>query len=232
MRGRKSLLEPILKQGMTLRLFAWLILLPAISVAAQNTPKTVTLTDKSDVPAKDILRALKKECPNVSIADGPAKSDYTLEAIKQRISGTLAKSFDLTLFDRDGETVLAASNGNLGNSVEDVCHAIKTSVMVEVVDTQTLTQSKDARGDTSGGVVGAVVNGTTGRRTHTDTSTIYVIVNGEHALLDCYERRTGCTTIGPGKYYAQLDGGSIWVNYQMPLTHKPVRNHYKIAGSW
>lgn len=51
------------------------------------------------------------------------------------------------------------------------------------------------------GTVWTVVNGTTGRRTHTDTSTIYVIVNREHALLDCYERRTGCATLGPGKYY-------------------------------
>ncbi len=73
---------------------------------------------------------------------------------------------------------------------------------------------------------------TTGRRTHTDTSKIYVIVNGEHALLDCYEHRTGCTTIGPGKHYGQSDGGSIWINYRTPLTHKPLRNHYAIAGSW
>jgi|HubBroStandDraft_6_1064221.scaffolds.fasta_scaffold00625_17 hypothetical protein len=119
------------------------------------------------------------------------------------------------------------------NSVKkDVCPTTKTSVLVEVVDAQNLTQSQDTRGDTSGGAVGTVVNSLTGRRTHTDASTIYVIVNGEHALLDCYERRTGCATIGPGKYTGELDGDSIWVNYEMPITHKPLRNHYKIAGSW
>jgi len=218
---------------MRLKLFACLVLLSAIPVLAENTLTSVALTDRSDVPAKDILKALKKECPNVSITNDVTKIDYTLEAIKRKGSeGFLDKSFDLTLFDRDERTVLATSNKFLGKSVKDVCHAIKTSVIVEVVDTQNLTQSLDARGDTSGGVVGTIVNEATGRRTHTDASTMYVIVNGEHALLDCYERRTGCTTIGPGKYYGQLDGESIWVNYQMPLTHKPLRNHYVIAGSW
>jgi hypothetical protein len=68
--------------------------------------------------------------------------------------------------------------------------------------------------------------------TLTDTSTIHVIVNGERALLDCYEHRKGCTTMGPGKYHEELDGESIWVDYQLPLTHKTVRNHYVIAGGW
>lgn len=217
---------------MRLRLFALLILcFPAL---AQSTPKTIALTDTSDVSAKDILKALSKECQNVSITNDAAKSDYTLDAIKRKSGeGSIwGKSFYLTLLDRDGVTFIAASDQYLGKAAKDVCHAIKTSVSVEVVDTETLTQSQDARGDTSGGVVGTIVNSTTGRRTHTDTSKIYVIVSGEHALLDCYEHRTGCTTIAPGKYYGQFDGGSIWINYQMPLTHKPLRNHYVIAGSW
>jgi len=215
---------------MRLKLFACLIVLSAIPVLAQSTPKTIALTGKSDIPAKDILKALKKKCPNVSITNDVTKSDYALEAIKS--GKDLSKSFDLNLFDRDGTTVIASSNANLGDSVKDVCSAIKTSVPVEVVDSQNLTQSVDARGDTSGDIVRRIINSTTGRRTHTDTSTIYVIVNGEHALLDCYERRRGCTTIGAGKYYGQLKGGSIWVNYEMPLTHKPLRDHYVIKGSW
>jgi hypothetical protein len=104
--------------------------------------------------------------------------------------------------------------------------------MIEVVDTQNLTQSSDVRRDTSGGVVGAIVNSATGRRTQTDSATISVIVKGEHALLDCYEHSTGCATLGPGKYYGGMRGDGIWVNYRMPLTHEPVRSHYKIAGSW
>jgi hypothetical protein len=219
---------------MTLKLFAGLVLLSAISTAAQNTPKSIAFTDTSTVPPNEILKPLRKECPNVSITNDVSKSDYTLEAIKRSAPGSPAgtNTFDLTAFDRDGKTFRSTSTTSLGNSVKDICHAIKTSVIVEVVDTQNLTQSSDVRGDTSGGAVGAVVNGVTGRRTHTDTSTINVIANGEHALLDCYERRTGCATIGPGKYYGELEGDGIWVSYQMPLTHKWVRNHYKIAGSW
>ncbi len=67
--------------------------------------------------------------------------------------------FDLTLFDRDGKTFRNTSTMLLGSAVKDVCHAIKTCVIVEVVDTQNLTQSQDTRGDTSGGVVGATING-------------------------------------------------------------------------
>ena len=139
---------------------------------------------------------------------------------------------DLTLFDPEGKTLTGSSDPSLGIAVKDLCRALKKSVMVEVVDTQNLTQSTDARGDTSGGAPAAIVNATTGRRTHTDTDSIYVIVNGEHALLDCYERRIGCTTIAPGKYFGEQNGDGVWVNYQMPLTHKWVRNHYKVAGSW
>ncbi|HEY4842166.1 MAG TPA: hypothetical protein VIH78_09370 [Terriglobales bacterium] len=223
-----------------MKCFVCLCLCFAIPVLAQTAPKSIALTDTSDISAKDILKALSKECPNVSITNDASKSDYTLDATKRKSDdkresdegGLWGKTFYLTLLDRDGVTFIAASDQHLGKAAKDVCHAIKTSVSVEVVDTETLTQSVDVRGNTSGGLAGAIVNSTTGRRTHTDTSKIYVIVNGEHALLDCYERRTGCTTIGPGKYYGQFDGGSIWINYQMPLTHKPLRNHYAIAGSW
>ncbi len=210
---------------MTRKLFACLVLLVAIPLVGQSTPKLIALTDNSDVPDKDISKSLRKECPNVSITKDVTKSDYTLEA--------MVASFNLTLFDRDGKTVRSGTSMDyLDNAVKDICHAIQTAVIVEVVDTQRLTQSQDARGDTSGGIVGTVVNSQTGRRTHTDASTLNVIVKGEHALLDCYERRTGCATIGPGRYYGEQDGDGIWISYQMPITHKQLRNHYKIAGSW
>lgn len=206
-----------------LKPFAWLVMLSVIPIVAQDTPKTIALTDKSTVPVKDISKSILKECSTVSITNDVTKSDYTLEAT----------SFSVTLFDRDGKTVRSSNwSDSLGKAVKDICHAIQTAVIVEVVDTQNLTQSHDARGDTTGGAAATVVNDMTGRRTHTDTSTIYVIVKGEHALLDCYERRTGCATIGPGKYYGELDRDGIWVNYEMPIIHKQVRNHYKIAGSW
>lgn len=229
---------------MARNLFARLLLLIAVPLAAQNDPKKILLREnpnlpgeKSNVPAKDIRKFFRKECPNVDIASAPSKSDdYTLEAIETRtrkgLRIVLDDSFDLTLSDSESKMFRGASASSLGTAVKDLCRAIKKSVVVEVVDTQNLTQSSDARGDTSGGVAGAIVNSTTGRRTHTDTDSIYVIVNGEHALLDYYERRTGCTTIAPGKYYGEQEGDGVWVSYQMPLTHKWVRNHYKVAGSW
>lgn len=235
---------------MKLNLFGCVVLLSAISAIAQDAPKSIALTEKSNVPPKDLLKAVQKECPTVNLTTDVNRSDFTLEAIYKADPKAGQNSFDLTLFGRDGKALRTTSDPSLSNAAKDVCHAIfvaaggrapelpapskqgKTAVLVEVVDIQNLTQSVDARGDTSGGIVGGIVAGTTGRRTHTDNSTIHVIVNGEHALLDCYERRKGCTTIGPGKYYGEFDGDTIWINYEMPLTHKTVRNHYKIAGNW
>ncbi len=208
---------------MTRSLLACLVLLVAVPLLGQDTPKLIALTDNSDVPDKDISKSLRKICPNLSITKDVTKSDYTLEA---------GRIFNLTLFDRDNKTVRSSSSLDLDKAVRDICHAVQMAVLVEVVDTQRLTQSQDTRGDTSGGIVGTIVNSQTGRRTHTDSSTLNVIVKGEHALLDCYERRTGCATIGPGKYYGEQDGDGIWISYQMPITHKQFRNHYKIAGSW
>jgi len=188
-----------------------------------------------------MLKVLQKECPNVSITNDVTKSDYTLEAIKKTSTTAqrgIDESFDLTLLDRTGKTLRNTSTLSLGNAVKDVCHTIKTGVIVEVVDTQNLTQSVDARGAGNPATLAGAITNATGRRTLTDTSTIAVIVNGEHALLDCFERRMGCITIGPGKYYGELDFGSIhgvggiWIQFEMPLTHQQLRDHYKIAGSW
>jgi len=212
------------------------LILPTITLLAQDEPKRVALTEKSNITAADISKGMPKECSYINVTTDRNQSDYTLEAIKKTSRSGLRieriNEFDLTVFDRDGSTLTSVSDSSLGRTLKGVCHAIKTFVMVEIVDTQNMTLTSDTRGDASDGLVGAVVNGTTGRRTHTDALTIYVIVNGEHAVLDCYERSTGCTTIAPGKYYGERKGDGIWVSYRMPITHEPVRNHYKLAGSW
>jgi hypothetical protein len=210
-------------------LFLCLIFLSAV-LAAQDAPKSIALTDKSDIPADTVSQTLRTECPTVSIVKDASKSDYTLEAIRIEVSHGVGimpdESFKLTVIDRGGETSRTISSASLATAVKDLCRAVKTFVMVEVVDTTNLTQSSDTRN--SGGLIPAV----TGRRTHTDTASVRVIINGENVLLDCHEHRKGCGTIGPGKYFGERDGDGIWVNYQVPVTHKLVRDHYKIAGSW
>lgn len=211
-----------------------LICVPSL-FAESNSPndgKSLKLTDGSTLPAEKIIKVLSRECSNVSITNNQSKSDYTLEAMMSvtRAPGLGIEhttQIDLTLFDRESNVFFSESDSSLKNVVKDLCHAIKTFVVVEVVDAQNLTQSRDARGTDL-----SLVNNVTGRRTHTDTSSIYVIVRGEHALLDCYERRTGCATLAPGKYYGEHNGDGIWISYRMPVTHAPMRNHYKIAGGW
>src|ERR1700729_2665165 len=132
---------------MTMNVFACVVLLSAIPLAAQNAPVSIGLTDKSNVPREDILRSLKKECPNVSIANGGTKTDYTLEVIRTKARQGIGifpeVSFDLTLRDRDGNVFSSVSTDSLRGVGKDTCHAIKTFVMIEVVDTQNLTLSSD-----------------------------------------------------------------------------------------
>jgi hypothetical protein len=218
---------------MTLNLFGCLVLLSAVSAIAQDAPKSIALTEKSNVPPKDISKAIQKGCPNVGVVGNADKSDFRLEVIGAMDQKLGQVNFGVTLLDASGKTLLSTSNPSLGNAAKDVCHAIflaaggrgmespvrstqgKVAIVVEVVDTQDLAQSPSAL-----------------PRVAANTSTIHVVVNGEHTTLHCFELHKGCTTIGPGKYYGELDGDSIWLNYEMPLTHKTVRNHYKIAGSW
>ena len=213
----------------------WLLFIP-IAALSQATTKSVFLSDRSNVSAGEISKLLPKACPNVRIVTDAAKADYALDATNRTTRPGLGiervGTFDLMLHDRAGIVVRGASDSSLKDAIKDLCQNILDPVLVEVMDTKNLTLSSDTRGDASGGAAGAVVNGLTGRRTHTDAMSIYVVVNGEHALLDCYERRRGCATIAPGKYYGQLKGDGVWIDYEMPLTHKPMRNHYKLAGSW
>lgn len=229
------------------KLFASVVLLSAIPVLAQQTPKSIALTtDASNIP--EISQALHKQknCRSISVTSDASKSDFTLEATKHTPK-EVGIGFDLTLFDREGVYFRGVSDADdVAGAVKELCGALQTELAIEVVDPENLTQSGDLRGNntvdahgnpTNGGLDAAVVgivNATTGRRTHTDATTMAVIVNGEHALLDCYERAKGCVPIGPGRYYAELatDKKSLWVEHEVPISHIHVRDHYVIAGSW
>jgi hypothetical protein len=215
----------------------WLcVILAPIAAFSQGAAKTVSLSAKSNASPKEISKLLHKRCPDINLVPGAAGAAYALEAVEKVERSGLGivheRLFDLTLLDRDGILVRGASAYSLGAAIRDICESLEKSIPFEVVDAKTLTLSSDMRGDTSNGLIGALVTSSNGRRTHTDSTTVSVIVNGEHALLDCYEHRTGCATIAPGKYYGKLEGDGIWIDSKMPLTHEPMRNHYKLAGSW
>jgi len=232
---------------MTLKFVACLLVLSAIPALAQNAPQSIALTGKSNVPIADISKAFEKKCPSVGVTNDTTKSDFILEAIKQHQPHKWA-SFDLALSDRDGIAFRSVSDAdNLADAVKELCRELEAAtITIEVVDPENLTQSGDLRGNatvdahgnpTTGGLDTAaigIVNATTGRRTHTDAATMAVIVNGERALLDCYERAKGCVPIGPGRYYGELatDKKSLWVEHEVPISHIHVRDHYVIAGSW
>ena len=79
-----------------------------------------------------------------------------------------------------------------------------------------------------GGLIGVAV----GERTRDVVFMLNVIVDGEHARLKCYESHKGCSPLGPGIYDAEQDKDSLWVSQTLPMTHKIVRDHWKVVGSW
>jgi hypothetical protein len=111
---------------MILKSCVCLILLSSIPALAQDAPKRIAMTEKSDVSTADILKGLQKNCSNVTITNDETKSDYTLEAIKKTkfAGGNESDHFDLTLCDHEGNAIYSTSTRRVSNAVKDVCHAI------------------------------------------------------------------------------------------------------------
>lgn len=100
----------------------------------------------------------------------------------------------------------------------------KTIVKVTVPGT-TEDRAVQSRG---AGLFGAIA----GTKTTDVVFMVNVVIDGEHARLKCYEQHKGCSPLGSGDYEGELDGNSLWISQQIPITHKIVRDHWKIAGSW
>src|SRR5437868_5496621 len=100
----------------------------------------------------------------------------------------------------------------------------KSAVKVEV-----LQASEDRPYEFHGsGLIGAAM----GSRTRDVVFMLNAIVEGEHARLKCYENHKGCSPVGPGTYEGELKGDDLWISVTVPVTHKTVRDHWKVVGSW
>jgi hypothetical protein len=101
-------------------------------------------------------------------------------------------------------------------------------VKIEVVDQAEGFQGKYQ----NGGIIGAAQ----GARTFSTATTVKTIINGDHALLRCYENHSGCNILGPGTYDGDIkltgDQPDVWINYVRPLDHKVFREHWKVTGTW
>jgi hypothetical protein len=80
------------------------------------------------------------------------------------------------------------------------------------------------------GLVGAIA----GARTTDVVFMVNVLINDDHARLRCYENHRGCTALGPGIYDAEMDekNGDIWITIVIPVSHRVVRDHWRVAGTW
>ena len=74
-----------------------------------------------------------------------------------------------------------------------------------------------------------LINGT---KTEDAVFMVNVIVESEHARLKCYEGHKGCSPLGPGTYSAEQEKDSLWISQEIPITHKIVKDHWKVVGSW
>jgi hypothetical protein len=80
----------------------------------------------------------------------------------------------------------------------------------------------------NGGLIGAIQ----GARTADVVFMVNAVINQDHARLKCYENHRGCTALGPGEYDAEIDKDNVWIITTMPVTHKEIRDHWKVSGSW
>lgn len=83
----------------------------------------------------------------------------------------------------------------------------------------------------SGGLIGAIQ----GNVRHEIVFQVNALVNGEHARLQCDEHHKGCTAMGPGIYDAELKQGAntdIWITVVLPVSHKTIRDHWVVSGTW
>ena len=94
---------------------------------SQTHPIKLVLTASSNVPSADIVKDMTKRCPNVSLTQDPAKTDFTMEASKATdvINGTDYGRYKFTLFDHNGTVIFKTSTQRLGNAVKDVCNSLK-----------------------------------------------------------------------------------------------------------
>jgi hypothetical protein len=82
----------------------------------------------------------------------------------------------------------------------------------------------------AGGLAGAIA----GSRTTDVVFMVNALISGDHARLKCYENHRGCTALGPGMYDAEIDEkhGDVWISIVVPVSHKIVRDHWRVAGTW
>jgi hypothetical protein len=78
------------------------------------------------------------------------------------------------------------------------------------------------------GLVGAFE----GTKTSDVVFMVNAIINGDHARLKCFENHRGCTALGPGDYDAEIEKDNVWIVTTVPVTHKVIRDHWKVSGSW
>lgn len=82
----------------------------------------------------------------------------------------------------------------------------------------------------AGGLISAIA----GARTTDVVFMVNAQINGDRAWLKCYENHRGCTVLGPGMYDAEMDEkhGDIWITIVVPVSHRIVRDHWRVAGTW
>ena len=108
-----------------------------------------------------------------------------------------------------------------------ICQA-KQNVQVEVVASHTV--GHDDQGD-----LNQILKALSSPETTATVAEVFnldVIINGEHVTLLCRDKK-GCENVQPAKYEGVVLGPtSMDLKFELPLSHKPIKRHYQIAGSW
>lgn len=124
---------------------------------------------------------------------------------------------------RNAKKILAVAV--IGLFLGTTAFAHKKQIVKVTVPTGTEDRAVQSRG---AGLIGAIQ----GTKTTDVIFMLNVVIEGEKARLKCYEQHKGCSPLGPGDYEGELDKDSLWITQQIPVTHKMVRDHWKIVGSF
>jgi hypothetical protein len=60
--------------------------------------------------------------------------------------------------------------------------------------------------------------------------TIRATINGEHAVLECSTDK--CEEIAPGIYDGEIHKNEVHIMRTTPLTHKRIRETWRLIGAW
>ncbi len=121
-------MEPILHKIITPMVVFCVV---AATMFAQQNPKRIYLSPKSNITTAEVSDGFTKYCPNVVLTQNEAKADYVLEAAETTSAsdGTTYRHWHFTLMNAEGDVLMTTHpemhfKNKFKHHFEEVCKFI------------------------------------------------------------------------------------------------------------